>query len=95
MGEIKKMTKQIALISGATGQDGSYLAELLLEKGYEVHGLYRKSSTGNTVNIRHLMEDARVFGKKFFLHRGDLADSSQRHTSLKPNALEIFTLFNG
>lgn len=63
-----------ALIFGVTGQDGSYLADLLLEKGYEVHGLYRKSSTGNTSNIKHLMDDAVVFGKKFFLHRGDLAD---------------------
>jgi GDPmannose 4,6-dehydratase len=63
-----------ALIFGVTGQDGSYLAELLLEKGYEVHGLYRKSSTGNTSNIKHLMHDAGVYGKKFFLHRGDLSD---------------------
>lgn len=63
-----------ALILGVTGQDGSYLADLLLEKGYEVHGLYRKSATGNTRNIRHLMDDPLVFGKSFFLHRGDLTD---------------------
>lgn len=63
-----------ALIFGVTGQDGSYLADLLLEKGYEVHGLYRKSSTGNTSNIKHLIDDVGVFGKKFFLHRGDLGD---------------------
>lgn len=67
-------TLRKALILGVTGQDGSYLADLLLEKGYEVHGLYRKSATGNTINIRHLMDDQLVFGKKFFLHRGDLAD---------------------
>lgn len=63
-----------ALILGVTGQDGSYLADLLLEKGYEVHGLYRKSATGNTLNIRHLLSDPLIFGKKFFLHRGDLSD---------------------
>ena len=63
-----------ALILGVTGQDGSYLADLLLEKGYEVHGLYRKSATGNTSNIRHLIDNPLVFGKSFFLHRGDLAD---------------------
>ena len=58
-----------ALIFGITGQDGSYLAEFLLEKGYEVHGMYRRSATGNTVNIQHLIE-----GKKINLHKGDLAD---------------------
>jgi GDPmannose 4,6-dehydratase len=63
-----------ALILGVTGQDGSYLADLLLEKGYEVHGLYRKSATGNTSNIRHLIDDPLLFGKRFFLHRGDLSD---------------------
>ena len=46
-----------ALIFGVTGQDGSYLADILLEKGYEVHGLYRKSATGNTKNIKHLIDD--------------------------------------
>jgi GDPmannose 4,6-dehydratase len=63
-----------ALILGVTGQDGSYLADLLLEKGYEVHGLYRKSATGNTINIRHLTENPSIFNKRFFLHRGDLLD---------------------
>jgi len=60
-----------ALILGITGQDGSYLAEVLLEKGYEVHGLFRKSATGNTVNINHLIKDGE---EKITLHRGDLAD---------------------
>jgi GDPmannose 4,6-dehydratase len=63
-----------ALIFGITGQDGSYLAEILLEKGYEVHGLQRRSATGNTRNIKHLINDSEIFEKKLFLHRGDLAD---------------------
>jgi GDPmannose 4,6-dehydratase len=67
-------TSRKALILGVTGQDGSYLADILLEKGYEVHGLYRKSATGNTSNIRHLIDNPLIFGKSFFLHRGDLAD---------------------
>ena len=58
-----------ALIFGSTGMDGSYLAEILLEKGYEVHGLIRKSATGNTVNIQHLINQ-----NKIILHKGDLAD---------------------
>lgn len=75
------MTK--ALILGVTGQDGSYLAELLLAKGYEVHGLYRKSATGNTRNIEHLMADPGVFGKRFFLHRGDLADPTSLYRVIR------------
>ena len=71
---MSKTTLRKALILGVTGQDGSYLADILLEKGYEVHGLYRKSATGNTKNIKHLMDDPLIFGKTFFLHRGDLAD---------------------
>jgi len=63
-----------SLILGVTGQDGSYLAEVLLEKGYEVHGMVRKSATGNTRNIDHLINDGDVFNRRFFLHRGDLAD---------------------
>lgn len=69
-------TTRRALVLGVTGQDGSYLADLLLEKGYEVHGLYRKSATGNTANIRHLIQNSAIFGKSFFLHRGDLADAT-------------------
>jgi GDPmannose 4,6-dehydratase len=65
-----------ALIFGVTGQDGSYLADILLEKGYEVHGMIRKSATGNTKNILHLMENKQLFNKRFFLHRGDLADAT-------------------
>ncbi len=65
-----------ALILGVTGQDGSYLAELLLEKGYEVHGMIRRSATGNTKNIDHLLQNPDIFGKLFFTHKGDLADTT-------------------
>jgi GDPmannose 4,6-dehydratase len=64
-----------ALITGITGQDGSYLAELLLAKGYEVHGIIRRASTFNTDRIDHLYQDPHVNGVKLFLHYGDLADS--------------------
>jgi len=67
---------KIALITGITGQDGSYLAELLLEKGYEVHGLVRRASTFNTGRIDHLFKDPHNNNVKLFLHRGDVADSS-------------------
>jgi len=66
-----------ALITGITGQDGSYLVELLLAKGYEVHGVIRRASTFNTGRIDHLYGDTAVYGKKLFLHYGDLADSVQ------------------
>lgn len=65
-----------ALITGITGQDGSYLAELLLEKGYEVHGIIRRASSFNTGRIDHLYKDPHVNGVKMFLHYGDLTDSS-------------------
>ncbi|MEA3186930.1 MAG: GDPmannose 4,6-dehydratase [Chthoniobacter sp.] len=64
-----------ALITGITGQDGSYLAELLLQKGYEVHGIIRRASTFNTSRIEHLYEDPHVHGVQLFLHYGDLSDS--------------------
>lgn len=67
-------TKQIALITGVTGQDGSYLAELLLSKGYEVHGLIRRSSTFNTSRINHIYQDPHDTDPKLFLHYGDLID---------------------
>lgn len=66
-----------ALITGITGQDGSYLAELLLAKGYEVHGVIRRASTFNTARIDHLYQDPHINGVKLFLHYGDLADSVQ------------------
>jgi GDPmannose 4,6-dehydratase len=64
-----------ALITGITGQDGSYLAELLLDKGYEVHGIIRRASTFNTSRIDHLYADPHVNGVRLFLHYGDLSDS--------------------
>ena len=66
-----------ALITGITGQDGSYLAELLLHKGYEVHGIIRRASTFNTGRVDHLYVDPHVNNVKFFLHYGDLSDASQ------------------
>ena len=65
-----------ALITGITGQDGSYLAELLLAKGYEVHGIIRRASTFNTSRINNLYEDPHINGVRLFLHYGDIADST-------------------
>ena len=70
------MTDKIALITGVTGQDGSYLAELLLDKGYEVHGIKRRASSFNTERIDHIYKDPHVDNAKFHLHYGDLTDSS-------------------
>ena len=71
-----------ALITGITGQDGSYLAELLLSKGYEVHGIIRRASTFNTTRIDHLYNDPHISGTKLFLHYGDLSDGSRLATLL-------------
>ena len=82
-----------ALITGITGQDGSYLAELLLEKGYEVHGMVRRSSSFNTGRIDHLYNDSDILNKRMFLHYGDLTDSSNLNRLLEkiqPN--EIYNL---
>ena len=82
------MSKKIALITGATGQDGSYMAELLLGKGYEVHGLVRRSSSGNTERIQHLLSK-----NLLTIHRGDVTDTSSVHhivTSVLPD--EIYHL---
>jgi GDPmannose 4,6-dehydratase len=68
--------QKIALITGVTGQDGSYLAEFLLEKGYTVHGIKRRASSFNTARIDHLYDDPHEIGVRFFLHHGDLTDSS-------------------
>ena len=65
-----------ALITGITGQDGSYLAEFLLEKGYEVHGIKRRASLFNTQRIDHIYQDRHVKNNRFKLHYGDLSDSS-------------------
>lgn len=79
-----------ALILGVTGQDGSYLAEILLAKGYEVHGMVRRSATGNTRNIEHLIQDEGVFNRRFFLWRGDLADATSLYriiSTIKPHEI--------
>jgi GDPmannose 4,6-dehydratase len=70
------MKTKTALISGITGQDGSYLTELLLEKGYTVHGIMRRASSFNTFRIDHLYNNQELLNKRFFLHHGDLTDSS-------------------
>jgi GDPmannose 4,6-dehydratase len=67
---------RVALITGATGQDGGYLAELLLGKGYTVHGIKRRSSSFNTARVDHLYEDPHATGVRFFLHYGDMTDST-------------------
>ncbi len=72
-----------AFITGITGQDGSYLAELLLEKGYEVHGLIRRSSTFNTDRIDHIYSDRHEKGTKLFLHYGDLSDATNLNRILR------------
>ncbi len=66
-----------AFITGITGQDGSYLAELLLSKGYEVHGLIRRASTFNTARIQHIYKDPHDAEARLFLHYGDLSGSSR------------------
>lgn len=86
-------TVKKALITGITGQDGSYLAELLLEKGYEVHGIIRRASTFNTSRIDHLYNDPHIAGTRLFLHYGDLSDGSRLVTlleSIQPD--EVYNL---
>ena len=71
------MSDKVALITGVTGQDGSYLSELLLEKGYQVHGIIRRSSSFNTERVMHIFQDPHEEDVRFHLHYGDLASSSQ------------------
>src|SRR5512145_25933 len=68
--------KKVALITGITGQDGAYLAEFLLDKGYIVHGVKRRTSLFNTDRIDHLYQDPHETGRRFILHYGDMTDSS-------------------
>ena len=70
------MSDRIALITGTTGQDGAYLAELLLQKGYRVHGLKRRSSSFNTARVDHLYQDPHGSAVRFLLHYGDMTDST-------------------
>ena len=87
------MSKNCAFITGITGQDGSYLSELLLSKGYEVHGLIRRASTFNTRRIDHLYQDPHEQEVRFFLHYGDLTDSSNLNRLLEKIApTEIYNL---
>ncbi len=87
------MTLKKTLITGITGQDGSYLAELLLEKGYEVHGMLRRSSSFNTGRIDHLYNDPGILDKRMYLHYGDLTDSSNLNRLLeKIEPDEIYNL---
>ena len=88
-----------ALITGITGQDGSYLTELLLEKGCEVHGIIRRSSSFNTGRIDHLFNNLEIYGKKLFLHYGDLTDSSNINRIsgkvLNRNSINVHILIKG
>jgi GDPmannose 4,6-dehydratase len=82
-----------ALITGITGQDGSYLLEILLEKGYEVHGIIRRSSSFNTGRIDHLYNDPKIYGSRMFLHYGDVTDTSNLNRLLeKVEPEEIYNL---
>src|SRR5882724_2783461 len=71
-----KESKKVALITGITGQDGSYLSELLLEKDYTVHGIVRRTSNLFRSRIEHLRRDEKTYGRRLFLHYGDLSDST-------------------
>lgn len=87
------MIRKKALITGITGQDGSYLTELLLSKNYEVHGIIRRSSSFNTGRINHIYQDPHIMGNRLFLHYGDLSDGSnvnQLIKTIKPD--EIYHL---
>jgi GDPmannose 4,6-dehydratase len=84
---------KIALITGITGQDGSYLSEILIKKGYEVHGIIRRSSSFNTGRIDHLYNDNKILNKKLFLHYGDVTDTSNLNRLLeKTKPDEIYNL---
>ena len=85
--------KKKALVLGITGQDGSYLAELLLKKNYIVHGMVRRSATGNTKNIDHIIKNKKIFNRYFFLHKGDLLDAGSINTviyKIKPDEIYNF-----
>jgi len=85
--------RKVALITGITGQDGSYLAELLLEKDYEVHGIIRRSSSFNTGRVEHLYIDRHANNPHFFLHYGDLSDSTNLvHILTKVKPTEVYNL---
>jgi len=84
---------KVALITGVTGQDGAYLAEFLLNKGYIVHGIKRRTSLFNTARIDHLFKDPHESGVKFFLHHGDMTDSaSLTHILQQTQPDEVYNL---
>ncbi|TPQ47051.1 GDP-mannose 4,6-dehydratase, partial [Prosthecomicrobium hirschii] len=76
MSDLSASTGKVALVTGITGQDGAYLAELLLSKGYTVHGIKRRSSSFNTGRIEHIYQDPHVESPKFIMHYGDMTDST-------------------
>jgi len=82
-----------ALITGVTGQDGSYLAEFLLNKGYEVHGIKRRASSFNTARIDHLYQDPHIENRNFILHYGDLTDAGSTPFLWRILARNIYHLF--
>ena len=84
--------KKKALILGITGQDGSYMLELLIKKKYEIHGLIRKSATGNTKNIDHIINNKKIFSKRFFLHKGDLLDIGSINSVIKKTKPDEITI---
>ena len=83
------MENKVALITGVTGQDGAYLAEFLLDKGYEVHGIKRRSSSFNTDRIDHLYQDPHEADRKFVLHYGDLLESKQVYINIQKIILRV------
>ena len=86
-------TPKVALVTGITGQDGAYLAEFLLDKGYVVHGIKRRTSLFNTDRIDHLYQDPHVSDRRFFLHHGDMTDgSSLVHITQQVQPDEIYNL---
>jgi GDP-D-mannose dehydratase len=89
------MTMKRALITGITGQDGAYLAELLLSKGYEVHGIKRRTSLFNTDRIDHLYQDPHESGRRFILHHGDMTDTSSLIRIMQQVQPEDFVIANG
>ena len=91
--ELRGPVKKRALITGITGQDGAYLAQFLLRKGYEVHGVKRRASTFNTARVDHLHEEPNQPDRRFFLHHGDLTDSSSlMHILQKVRPDEVYNL---
>ena len=85
--------KKVALITGISGQDGSYLTDLLLSKGYEVHGIIRRSSSFNTARLEHHIQNPEVYNKTFFLHYGDLTDYTTIEKLVnKHNPDEVYNL---